>query len=293
MIRGIKVELKIAPGNLSKTFETLYLGVYGKHGGREFALDVAGINELSTPDQVVFLKLGQGCCSNDSDLEVSGGPCNTPINYPLELGDIEYVYLRKMQTTRRIKSKTETTYRDDSLRLSYAKVLLCDAHGNNRKFAQDHAMSFSFNCGEQHWLEEKPREGCRIVVELESIRYGGQFIGNNVSYDLDLTIAGIGSRTIADQIKPFRRRTTRFIGRQRAIFIPGCCGTEYRLDLKAAIEERDPGQNDHGDEEADLVVTCSNERTEYPFEIKVDVPAQYGRVGEFTFKGKVITTCVS
>ena len=292
MITGITVSIKLGSYIYAGTKDPLYLGIFGKNGGQEFALEVNNYEEFDSPNKFIQFKLGDGCCSANM-LQVQGsndpGNCNNPKSFPLNLDSIEYVYLRKLHKLNAVE--------DDLLQLASARVLLCDVNGNIRKFEKDIKMVFAYECGLQYWLKEVDRPGCKIKVELESVHYGGANIGNDVEYWLrinlinpySLKIIHIGEDTFnhnSTNVPPLDRRIKNF-------FIPGCCGSTHTLEFRPQVREHDgwPFADDESlPANAYVEISCDEETQLKPFSIVVDVKEGSKRA-KFTFRGTVTTSC--
>jgi hypothetical protein len=121
-MRAIVVSLTTDPEDDSKTAEQLYVGLWGKRGGREFPLRSREFDEegnFAAGTTRVFLlgwlpgsaKPPEGRQSDRTD----PGQANDPALLPFELDGVEYVYLRKQATG------TESDD-DDAYRLTRIKV---------------------------------------------------------------------------------------------------------------------------------------------------------------------------
>jgi hypothetical protein len=104
-MRAIVVSLNTDPEDDSKTAEQLYVGLWGTSGGREFPLRSREFDEdgnFAAGTVRVFLlgwlpvgaKPPEGRPSDRTD----PGEANDPTLLPIELDDVQYVYLRKQAT---------------------------------------------------------------------------------------------------------------------------------------------------------------------------------------------------
>jgi len=300
MIKGIYVEIKVGPVGYAPSNDPMYIGIYGKNGGREFALDAENYEEFDSPNKIVKLQIGDFCCEKDGVLQVRhsdpAGGSNTPINYPLELEDIEYVYLRKYQ--RALEVDKNAVLHDDLLELAYAKVLLCDTNGDVRLFEKNQKMFFAYESGLQHWLEEGQKPGCLVNIQLDSVHYGGQNIGRyRIEYNLLANVDNlIGQEIYEIGQHRFRNGTTEYPSTIKSFFFPGCCGSEIPIKLHAFVVDKDIGSHPDGDTDEEFEVTCLKEKQTTPFSIDVEVTDHraifFKRTAIFTFKGVISTHCV-
>jgi len=296
MITGISVEIKVGPVAYAPSKDPIYLGIYGKNGGREYALDVDNYDELDSPNKILKLKLGNGCCPQEGELQVrhsiTSGGSNNPNIYPLEVEDVEYVYLRKYQRAQ--ENSSNQNHHDDLLELSNVKVKLCDSHGGIRKFEKDIKMFFGYECGVQHWLVEGPRPGCLIFVQLDSVHYGGRNVGNKWKYRLDAGIGNIANQEVYSRGKhTFRLGQTQYPGARLKMFRQGCCGESFQIKLRAAATEFDwPGQDDDGHEDEEVQITCTEEKKSTAFKITFPVAGVGRRIAQLTFEGRIFTQCI-
>lgn len=299
MITGISVKIKVGPASWSPSKDPLYLGIYGKDGGREFALEVDNYEEFDAPDKVVKLRIGNGCCPDDSELQVwhsdPYGGSNTPLIYPLDLEDIEYVYLRKLQRMREHQTGNpdDAVLYDDLLELAEVDVLICDSNGSIRRFQKNHKIFFGDESGVQHWLEETNKiPGCRIIVQLDSVHYGGDNIGKKIEYNFQSFLNGGQQQYVVNAGKhKFKKGETETHYKSIQYFQAGCCNTANKIKLFAFVKEHDPIIDDVGDETLELTVKCSERPQETPFSFVVNVYAMFNKVANFTFKGKITTIC--
>ncbi len=290
-LRDISVKIEVASIPWSPSVDPVYLGVYGKEtGGREFAIDVKGYKEFDKEGKVVRFALGSGCCPEKTDLQVkasTGGGHNDPEVDNIDLEDVEYVYLRKLLR--------DTEAADDRLVLSSIDVLMFDDKGSLRRFKKDGELYFAHEAGVQHWLVEDDPPNCRIQVILDSIYYGGKYIGKRWEYELKAEV-GSQSQTISGSEK-IKHETTKYIypktTASRNFVLQGCCGTEYKVKLYARLEERDFWEQNYvGDEDEELTVKCvAGDDFQTNFEINVKVHARFNKTAEMQVKGRVIATC--
>jgi len=165
-MNGIYIQATIGGGFWSDTKDPIYLGVYGKNGGREFALQVNGESPFTSDGATVNLILGQPCC-NKTGLQVDNSlnsKENDPELNPLGVNDIEYVYLRKYN------GETGTT--DDWTEFSSVSVLFCDSSGNLLRFKKSGRIHMAKEAGLQHWLIKDPTAPkCVVTIKLKNIHH--------------------------------------------------------------------------------------------------------------------------
>ncbi len=288
-ISGISVKIQVGSISWAESDDRLYLGVFGKKGGREFSLDVTNYNEFDTVNKLVKFKIGDGCCSDVNELLVnfSNGQCNTPITDQIDLNSIEFVYLRK--------EAKETESQDNCLQLKTADVKICDTSGNIRRFKKETLMYFGHECGLQHFLIEGPRPGCNITVLLHLVGYSGDNIGNDIEYKFEANFNNTGFQTVYSISEHnFSNGHFEFPVASKSFFIPGCCGKEFDLLLRGYVKEHDVWflSDDIGDETEDYKVTCKKENNIVPFTFDVNVYEGNDKA-VFTFMGFIIATCIS
>jgi len=301
MIKGIYVEIKVGSVGYAESKDPIYLGIYGKNGGREFALDVDNYQEFNSPNKVVKLQIGDYCCNNPGVMQVRhsdpAGGSNTPLNYPLSLNDIGYVYLRKYQRANE-NHATNQDLNDDLLELAYAKVLICDTGGDIRRFDKEIRMFFGYECGIQHWLEEGQKPGCLINIQFDSIHYGGQNIDRfGIEYSLIANIGSLINQEIHEgDPRRFKNGTTKYPSKTKSFFLPGCCGSSIPIKLHAFVKDNDAFEVNNGNTDEEYQIKCLKERQSIPFSIDVEVQdkrfAFFPRTAKFTFKGSISALCV-
>jgi hypothetical protein len=166
-MRAMVVSLTTDPADDSKTDEQLYVGLWGTGGGREFPLRSRDFDEgnFAAGTTRVFLlgwlppsaKPTEGRQSDRTD----PGEANDPALLPIELDDVEYVYLRK-------QAVGDESDDDDAYQLSKIEVDLfgtatgatsptySTAKTPEKRFVLDPpGLWFGNEHGHQAWLEEK------------------------------------------------------------------------------------------------------------------------------------------
>lgn len=279
--------------------DRLYLGLHSTIGGREFRLN-NGISLGADGTEFEF-GLGEPCCSPDIPLVTGSvnGQHNSPTFNTLDLTDIDHVYLRKEQSFVDPGAGSD----DDALFLDFVKVILCDVDGNLKRFDIGEPIVFADEAGLQHWLTPGPTPGCRISVHWDRIIHdrldqsqpsagwkwrfkfdaaaNGQVIQN---WDLD----GLPSLPPGDSELPER---------YSEIFIPGCCGGTYKIDLKAEGIEKDlgrwPDHNDVGSSSKSHTITCTDEGEIIEGKISYDViETRNSKKGSrITYKYRIMARC--
>ena len=173
-MRAIVVTLTTDPADDSKTAEQLYVGLWGTSGGREFPLRSRDFDEAGNfaPGTTRVFLLGwlptsaaptEGRQSDRTD----PGQANDPALIPIELDDVEYVYLKKQATG-------EESDDDDAYQLSRIEVDLfgtsptatstsstahVTANTPEKRFVLDPpGLWFGNEHGHQAWLKEVRKE---------------------------------------------------------------------------------------------------------------------------------------
>jgi hypothetical protein len=96
-ILGIFLDLHTFDGKDAGTDDEIYLGMWGKAGGREFPLSSSSIDDFERGSDVAYLlglDLGFGFTPVHPDRS-KPAQANDPARVPIDLHSIEYVYLRK------------------------------------------------------------------------------------------------------------------------------------------------------------------------------------------------------
>lgn len=161
MISQVVLEFKTGNKSWSKTKDSVYLGVYGKNGGREFSLNVNGKSPFEKPNATVSLVLGENV-SKSAGIQVDKSldkGVNDPTLHPLHLHDVEFVYVRKHE------GQSDRT--DDWAEFSEIKVLLFNSVGKVLPFAKRGLVSLSKESGLKHWLlkDKNPVPEFEVVDE--------------------------------------------------------------------------------------------------------------------------------
>lgn len=299
-ISGISFDVAVGGAPGSRSMDQLYIGVYGKHGGREFALDRSSSNpELGADGLIRRFYFGNGCCRKATDLLIdqsSGAQWNGPGVDNIDLDHVEYVYVRKMS---RLQETGSALIADDVLVLTNAVVTLCDSSGNMRRFSKRGIIPFGHQYGHQHWLIEGARPGCNYRIELNTVTYSGTDIGEEVDYRFigSLNVDGVdrGTAELArywSANAPFGPGEVHNYGTGASFgyFRPGCCGGAGLVSFYAEVTEYDfPDPDDTRIETHSIEISCGDPPK--PFSIVVRVNESGGE-GVFTFAGTVYATCV-
>jgi hypothetical protein len=262
-MNGIYVEATISGGFWSDTKDPIYLGVYGKNGGREFALQVDGESPFTNDGATVKLILGQACC-NKTGIQVdnsTGLNANSPSLNPMNLNDIEYVYFRKYEG--------ETNSTDDWAEFSKITVLFCDSSENLLRFNKSGRIHFARETGLQHWLSKIDPPKCQIKMILNKIVHE-DVATNPAGFEWDLKWLGIVGGVDAQwailphydtsgwsdpddwEVSPNSSLTFN---------VDGCCGVHPVAILCQSIERDWPSAEDIGTSSIGFNVDCSNPGT--------------------------------
>ena len=155
-IVGILVWMRICDDDDSGTDDHIYIGVWGRAGGREFALsDSKNYRRFKTGDEQMFL-LGEKAFSIEAPFilpyQSRPGEQNDPAYLPLELSTVEYVYVRKQSRG--------TGKGDDAWKVRLLQISLYDAvpveENHYRQFLLDipDGLWIANEHGHQVWLTE-------------------------------------------------------------------------------------------------------------------------------------------
>jgi hypothetical protein len=145
-LRGILVELDTDSG----TDDQIYVGVVGRGGGREFPLATANFNDFE-PGLATYLlgAIWQVAPANVKHPDMSlVGERNDPEVFRIELGEVDYVYIRK---------EGDPTASDDAYKFDSVEVKLYAAQGdtpNLRTFSTNSDLWLGNEFGHQAWIAE-------------------------------------------------------------------------------------------------------------------------------------------
>jgi len=130
-LKGMIVRLATHHQRHSETDDMIYIGFFGKRGGREVALDVKDFKEFQRGTDVFYL-LGNvwddtviSGTKRPRDSQSRGN--NSPDLYQINLNEIEYVYIRK-------QGGKETNSKDDAYKFDLVEVTLYGSEPQSRKF---------------------------------------------------------------------------------------------------------------------------------------------------------------
>lgn len=261
VITGIKIDLDTAINWWAPTKDALFLGVYSKYGGREFRLN--GDTDLNIQNQEISLVLGTPCCKSGDEVQVQyafNGGVNDPTLNPINLQDVEFVYLRK-------ETADSTNVNDDQYKLDSCSVLLCDGHGGLRKFAKSSNINFSDEGGLQHWLREVAPPTCNITVKLKAIYHNDEAqrpAGYDWYFDFGFILNGNTYNILNDHYIKIKRKNEpdeweSWFEKSITIPIVGCCGTQHDLEVFGSAREDDPWPfpDDHGGTHDHHTISCN------------------------------------
>ncbi|HEY0413277.1 MAG TPA: hypothetical protein VGD66_09050 [Allosphingosinicella sp.] len=290
-VKGVRIDLRIAPQSWASSSDKVFLGLHGSNGGREFRLD--GDLNLGNPGDERKLVLGMSCCDAPGYQQVqysTGMADNDPLLAPIDLGSVRYVYVRK-------ETADTTVVNDDVLSLSSVTVLLCDAEGAVRRFAKRGKINFSDETGLQHWLGEVEPPTCHVSIVLKRIRHeksakhraGNEWVftfsagplGNNESYLDNYHL----KRKEDSWDEPFNRTAS--------WSFPGCCGHPQAMSIYGkAVEEDDLTRDDVGEWTREITAPCSSGSSVESAELQLSVKGIKNHESLVTFEYDVISTCL-
>ena len=150
-IQGMIVKLKTKNHNGAGTDEHIYVGVFGKDGGSEFALDTAGFNDFEQGSDVKYWlgDVWDGAALTGAKEPYGSANWNHPKKRYIDLEKVDYVYLRKAAD----KSKG---HEDDAWKMDSVEVTLYGSRSPiKRVFHKTGDIWLANEYGLQVWLKEK------------------------------------------------------------------------------------------------------------------------------------------
>lgn len=296
MITGIKVDLETASDWWSPTADALFLGIYSENGGREFRLN--GDVQLNSPNQDISLVLGDGCCRDDTEIQVQYSQnmqVNDPRLNPIVLSDVKFVYLRK-------ETADSTSVNDDQFKLDRATILLCSTDGRLRRFRKTRNINFSDEGGLQHWLGEISPPKCRVTVRLKTLYHNDEAknpAGYNWEFDFGARVNGSTSYILNDHPIKIKRRKEpdewhRHFDQAVSFDVIGCCGQTIPIEVFGSAVEFDwPDADDKGSGHTHHTVTCSDQATTIDGTVEFIVDAKFkNRKSKIKFEYCVTSVCI-
>ncbi len=150
-LRGMIVRIRTENQAWAGTDDPLYIGVYGKGGGREFNLDVANYNDFERGDDDRYL-LGTvwdgtvipGTMNPKSS---TPGGRNNPAWHRINLDLVDYVYIRK--------AGSKSTSGDDAFKFDLVEVTLYGQNPESRTFSQSEDLWLANEYGQISYLIEE------------------------------------------------------------------------------------------------------------------------------------------
>lgn len=295
-IKGIIVDISTASDWWSPTSDALFLGIYGKSGGREFRLN--GEAQIASTDEEFTLVLGNPCCPVANPIQVqysNPGEDNHPLLNPIEQSHVDYVYLRK-------ETADSTSTNDDFLALDLVSVLLCDVDGQLRRFRKGGELNFADEVGLKHWLREVPPPRCLITVALHAISHEDEAqlpAGRNWFLDFGAGLT-YNSNNMIDDVHHHvsvadRDEWTFGITASRSIIVEGCCGQTVEVVAAGFAREKDtwPFPDDTGQNHTHHNVQCGPERktSEHKLDVIVDGDSKR-RKSKITYHYTITSQCL-
>ncbi len=148
-IKGLVIRLKSAGYNWGGTNDHLYIGIFGRGGGREFPMDVKGFDDFEEGTDV---KYWLGTVWEGSKLtgakkpwqSQQAGGWNEPSYEKIDFEKVDYVYLRKQSVDSN----------DDEYSLSEVDVTLYADSPVKKTFRHRGTLGLANEYGQQVWLRE-------------------------------------------------------------------------------------------------------------------------------------------
>ncbi len=149
-LRGMIVRIQTDGEAWAGTDDMLYIGVYGKGGGREFPLDVKGFNDWEKGTDIKY-HLGtvwDGAALNGTKKPIDSEPGqkNDPMWHRVELDEVDYVYIRKQGDN--------TKSGDDRYRFETVEVTLYGANPITRTFIETSDLYLANETGQICYIPE-------------------------------------------------------------------------------------------------------------------------------------------
>jgi hypothetical protein len=290
-LKGIRVSFNTSSQWWSPTNDALFLGVYGTGGGREFRLN--GDIQVNQPDKAFSLVLGDPCCPTPNDVPVqysTGMGDNDPLLNPVELDDIDHVYLRKETTD-------STSANDDVLVLQGASVLLCDTEGRLRLWRRDAMLNFSDETGLQQWLGEIAPPTCHVTIRLTRVRHhpsGAHAAGKNWTF-----VFRAGTDDDWEALlnayyyeAPTKKDWDLEFDRSKHVAFVGCCGHPQTLVVVGFASERDIFDPDENQVNQYFTVACEKGSVAESRSLDVTITGILNHESIISFDYDLTCTCV-
>ncbi|MBW2393544.1 MAG: hypothetical protein JRG95_04690 [Deltaproteobacteria bacterium] len=148
-LRGIVIQLNTGTAREAGTNDSLYLGVSGTAGGREFPLDVAWFDDFERRSRVKY-RLGkvwdEVATAGSKQPKMSHADWNDPAYFYVGFDAIDRLYLRKQSS----RSATK----DDAYELDEIEVTLFADEPRKRIFRCTTGIWLGTAYGSQVWLPE-------------------------------------------------------------------------------------------------------------------------------------------
>lgn len=149
-LRGVLVRLKTAKGKWSGTDDHIYVGIFGKGGGRELPLDVHDFDDFEEGSQVKYwigdVWDGTALSGARNPYESQGPWWNNPKYDGINLEKVDYVYLRKQGD----RSQSG----DDLYQLDEVEITIYGSSPIKRTFARYIDIKFGNEYGNTVWIPE-------------------------------------------------------------------------------------------------------------------------------------------
>ena len=293
-MNGIYVEATVSGGFWSETKDPIYLGIYGKNGGREFALQVDGASPFTQEGSTVKLILGVPCCKKvGTQVDKSTGLNeNDPSLNPMSLEDIEFVYFRKYGG--------KTGHTDDWAEFSNVTVLFCDSDDQLLRYKKKGRMHFAKEAGLQHWLERDPTvPRCKVTVKLRNIHHietANNSAGHNWQLRWHIIVPPFSSvDSYSARINPSNENEewNQLLDRSYSFEIEGCCGPIPVIIMCMSREHDFFTFDDIGAGSNHTVVDCSVGNNAVPLEVQTDVHGENNNNrSRLTYFFEITTECL-
>ena len=149
IIKGMLVRLKSSGYNWAGTDDRLYIGVFGRGGGREFPMDVKGFDDFEEGTDVRYWlgTVWDGSALTGARKPWQSQPVggwNEPSYEHIDLDKVDYVYLRKQSINND----------DDAYSLDEVEVTLYGDSPVKKTFRHTGIIGLANEYGQRVWLRE-------------------------------------------------------------------------------------------------------------------------------------------
>lgn len=150
-VRGMVIRLKTKDQAWAGTDDHIYIGIFGKGGGREFPLDVKNFNDFERGDDIRYhlgtVWDGTVLPGTKKPKYSEPGGRNNPAWHHVDLDKVDYVYIRK--------AGSKSTSGDDAYKFDYVEVTMYGTNPESRTFSQSEDLWLANEYGHVAYLVEE------------------------------------------------------------------------------------------------------------------------------------------